>query len=252
MPIPVLTKLQLQNVLAQVGVQPGDGLMIHSAMQFLGQPEGGLPMVLQTLLEVVTAQGTLAAPAFNFGFARGLPFDPAATPSESMGVLVEEIRGHPAARRTPHPMQSLALIGYYADELAACDTSSAFDPGSAFERLLDLDFKLLLLGASVEFVSMIHYCEQKAGVPYRYWKEFTGQVRGQAGWQKRTIRMFARDLELNPVVQIGPVQRLLEQRGLWRSQQLNFGRVALCRLNDFVRAADDLLAADPWALVKKK
>jgi hypothetical protein len=30
---------------------------------------------------------------------------------------------------------------------------------------------------------------------------------------------------------------------------LNYGQIAACRLVDFVAAADELLANDPWALV---
>ena len=30
--------------LQDLGIQPGDGLLVHSAVQFLGQPEGGVGM----------------------------------------------------------------------------------------------------------------------------------------------------------------------------------------------------------------
>jgi aminoglycoside N3'-acetyltransferase len=166
-----------------------------------------------------------------------------------MGVFSEYVRQHPAALRTPHPLQSLAVIGRYAADLAGRDTLSAFDPGSAFERMLELDFKLLLLGADVQAVSMVHYSEQRAGVPYRYWKDFTGEVKIPTGWETRTYRMYARDLELNPQLDLRPIQKALEQRGRWRQVALNYGQVAACRLKDFVQAADELLAKDPRALV---
>ena len=111
-------------------------------------------------------------------------------------------------------------------------------------------FKLLLLGAGVQAVSMVHYSEQRLSVPYRYWKEFTGQVKTpDGGWQTRTYRMFARDLEINPQLDLSPIQGSLQQRGQWRSVPVNYGQVAACRLRNFVQATDDLLAKDPWALV---
>jgi aminoglycoside 3-N-acetyltransferase len=149
-------------------------------------------------------------------------------------------------------MQSLAVVGRYSDDLAGRDTPSAFDAGSAFERMLELDFNLLLLGADVQAVSMVHYSEQRAGVPYRYWKDFTGQVKTSSGWQVRTYKMFARDLVIDPQLDLHPIQALLEQRGQWHSQPVNYGRVACCRLVDFVQAADDNLAGDPWGLVEQK
>jgi len=250
------TREQVISTLEVVGVKPGDGLMVHSALQFLGQPEGGLAMyyeALCTALRIGAGTGTLVVPTFNFAFARAEPFDQQTTPAEEMGIFPEYVRRQPGARRSPHPMQSIAAVGFYALDLAGRDTASAFDPGSAFERLLELDFKLLLLGADVRYTSMIHYAEQRMKVPYRYWKEFVGEVR-LAGKppQVRTYNMYARDLDLNPQVSSAPVQKVLEERGRWSSVTLNYGQVALCRLRDFVAAAEELLAQDPWALVQNR
>ena len=131
-------------------------MLTHSAIQFLGRPKGGLDIYLQAILEVIGDQGTLAVPTFNFGFARGERYDPEQTPSQGMGVFSEHVRQLPDARRTTHPMQSLAVIGRYTDELVACNTPSAFERGSAFERMLELDFKLLLLGADISASSIFH------------------------------------------------------------------------------------------------
>ena len=247
-----VTRPELAALLRDLGIRRGDGLMVHSALQFLGQPEGGPQLFLQALLEAVGPQGTLAVPAFNFGFARGLAYDPANTPSAQMGVLSELVRCHPQARRTPHPLQSLAVIGRWSDDLAGRDTPCAFDPGSAFERLLELDFKLLLLGADVYAVSMVHYCEQRAGVPYRSWKDFTGPIVSGSRSETRTYRMFARDLQLDPHLTLAPVEARLKRQGLWSERPLNYGRLAVCRLRDFVATADGLLAADPWSLVENR
>jgi aminoglycoside 3-N-acetyltransferase len=255
-----VTREQVITALGSVGLKAGDGVMVHSALQFLGQPEGGLGMYYEALCVALdidvrrgTGQGTLVVPTFNFGFARGQPFDQANTPAEEMGVFPEYVRRQPGARRTPHPMQSLVAVGALAADLAGRDTSSAFDPGSAFDRMVELDFKLLLLGADVRFTSLIHYAEQRMQVPYRYWKEFTGPVRltGRPA-EVRTYRMFARDLALDPEVASAPVQKLLEEHGRWSSVTLNYGKLACCRFHDFVAAAEALLDKDPWALVQNR
>ncbi len=250
------TREQVISALSSAGIQSGDGVMVHSALQFLGRPEGGLPMYFEALCAVLglgTGKGTLVVPTFNFAFARGEPFDQAATPAEEMGVFPEYVRGQPGVLRSPHPMQSIAALGFHAGDLTSRDTASAFDPGSSFERMLELDFKLLLLGADVRFTSMIHYAEQRMHVPYRYWKEFTGRVQFMGRPSEiRTYRMFARDLEIDPRVSSTPVQKELEARGLWSSVTLNYGTVAACRFQDFVAVAEELLAGDPWALVQNR
>jgi aminoglycoside N3'-acetyltransferase len=43
--------------------------------------------------------------------------------------------------------------------------------------MLELDFKILLLGADVQAISLLHWVEQRLQVPYRYWKVFRGPVR---------------------------------------------------------------------------
>lgn len=259
-----ISRVQVIESLHSVGLQTGDGLLVHSALQYLGRPVEGVGMYYSALRTVLDGaepastpgsdpqaltQGTLAVPTFNFAFARGLPYDPETTPSEGMGAFSEYIRQHPGARRTTHPMQSLAVLGRYADDLASRDTASAFDPGSAFERMLELDFKLLLLGADIQAVSMLHYSEQRLGVPYRYWKDFSGQIHLPNGWQRRTYRMYVRDLELDPRIELYPVQETLHRRGQWSTVELNYGSISACRLIDFVAAIDELLAADPWRLV---
>lgn len=208
-------------------------------------------MYLDAILSVIGPEGTLAVPTFNFTFARGEPYDPQNTPSSGMGAFSEFVRQHPQARRTSHPMQSLAVIGQYADDFASRDTSSAFDAGSAFERMLDLDFKLLLLGADVRATSIYHISEQRNHVPYRYWKDFPGQVRTPDGWVNRTYRMYVRDLELDPKTTAEPVKALLISRGQWRSAPLNYGQVSACRVVDFVAATDAFLQDDPWSLLEK-
>lgn len=240
---------QIIAALGRLGLGPGDGLLVHSAVQYFGRPDGGVGLYLEALQTVIGPEGTVAVPAFNFAFAKGQPYDPQTTPSAGMGAFSEYVRGRPEARRTPHPLQSLAIVGRWAEDLAGRDTPGAFDPRSAFERMLELDFKLLLLGADSKAISMFHYCEQRANVPYRYWKDFTGPYRTPQGWQERTYRMFVRDLDLNPSLTLDPLLPYLQARGEWPTLALNYGQITVCRLAHFVAAADAFLARDPWAFV---
>jgi aminoglycoside 3-N-acetyltransferase len=248
-----VTRAQVVEAVQAVGVRRGEGLMVHASTQFLGLPEGGVEMYYNALGEVLglgEGKGTLVLPAFNFAFARSEPFDQENTPSDQMGALAEYVRLRPEAYRSPHPMHSVTVVGQHARELASIDTSGAFDSGSVFERMVELDFKLLLLGADVYYTTMIHYCERRANVPYRYWKEFTGEVRlVDQSPQVRTYRMFVRDMDIDPDVNATPVQLELEHRGQWFSVDLNYGKIACCRFRDFVAVAEDLLAIDPWVLV---
>jgi aminoglycoside 3-N-acetyltransferase len=243
---------QIIDCLQQLKIQDGDGLLIHSAIQFLGQPVDGIGMYLKAIQSVIGEKGTIAVPVFNFGFAKGKHFDPQSTPSQKMGAFSEYVRQHPKAMRTKHPMQSLAVIGYHAKDLASRDTASAFDPGSAFDRMYQLGFKLLLLGADERAISMLHYCEQRAEVPYRYWKEFQGQILKTSGWEECTYRMYVRDLDIDPQLTLKPVVSLMKKKNQWSIVPLNYGEISSCSLVDFVEATDQIMINDPYALVLNK
>jgi aminoglycoside 3-N-acetyltransferase len=262
-----ITPAEILAAFHKLGLQAGDYLLVHSAIQYLGRPEGGVGIYFNALCEILnipsplyslpstslsSLKGTLAVPAFNFAFARGEPYDPQNTPSTGMGVFSEYVRLQPGVRRTSHPMQSLAVIGSAAQDIASLDTPGAFDDGSAFERLLQLDCKILLLGADIDAISMLHYSEQRARVPYRYWKEFRGLVNTSTGWQERTYRMYVRDLDLDPRLTLKPVKDMLENQGQLKSMPLNYGTISVLKARDFVAAVDACLARDPWALVTNR
>jgi aminoglycoside N3'-acetyltransferase len=261
-----VTESQLVELFVELGLQAGDRALVHSALQFLGRPAQGahtylraicrvlnIPLPSQSLaMEPQLPEGCLVVPAFNFAFARGETYDPLLTPSCGMGVFSELVRQLPEASRTPHPLQSLAVIGCDASDLSGRDTSSAFDSGSAFERLLELDYSVLLLGADIQSVSLLHYSELHQQVPYRYWKTFPGKVVRDGKVRPHTYRMYVRDLDLDPRLDIHAIQDLLQTRGQWRQLALNYGQVALFRARDFVAAADELLEDDPWVFVTNR
>ncbi len=247
-----LTYKQLEKAFKQLGIQSGDGLLIHSAIQMLGIPVGGITLYKQVLQKTIGANGTLVVPTFTLNYPSSAVFDYRNTPSVGMGSFSEFIRQDPKARRTQHPLQSIAVLGAAAEDLTGRDTLSAFEVGSAFERMLQLDFKLLLLGADIQAVSMVHYCEARAMVPYRRWKDFPGKVWKDEQWVSKSYRMYARILEIDPRLRLEPIKTEMIKLGLWHEMDVNYGKVATCRLVDFVRTGEDLLSNDPWVLIENR
>jgi len=75
---------QIIEALQGVGVERGDGLLIHSALQFFGHPTGGIEIYLSALQDVLGEEGTIAVPTFNFSFANGEDYDPATSRALSL------------------------------------------------------------------------------------------------------------------------------------------------------------------------
>jgi len=247
-----VSRTQLFDTLSQVGVHKGDGLLVHSALHVLGRPEGGMQIYLDVLQDAVGESGTLVVPTFNFAFARGEDYNPAKVPADKMGAFSEFVRQHPQARRTSHPMQSFAAIGAEAAALAGYDVPSAFDDGSAVDHMVRNGYKLLLLGADIQAASILHYSEQRVGVPYRFWKDFSGRIWREGEWQDAVYRMYVRDLDMDARLEIYEIETVLRQQGKWASVDLNYGKVALTGLADFTAVASQLLQEDPWRWVTNK
>src|SRR5207244_1814925 len=105
------TPADLKSALLELGVVPGDVLMVHSAFdRFLGY-QGGLVDAIRTLQEVVGERGTLMMPTIPFQgtaveYALGDPvFDVQRTVSR-MGLLTEVFRRSPGVVRSIHPTRS--------------------------------------------------------------------------------------------------------------------------------------------------
>ena len=245
----------LARALEAVGVTSGDLVLVHSSLLALGRLEGhspgdGVSAIAGRILDHLGPDGTLVVPAFNFGFCKGQLFDRQTTPAENMGQLSEHVRRLPGARRSAHPMQSIAAVGPRAEEICQPDTLSSFDPDGPFARLNDLGARLLLLGASMDAASFVHFGEERARVPYRYWKDFSAEYIDGDVHETRTYRMYVRDLVLDPDITLAPIETELRSREQLLETTLGAGRLLSCRFPDFLSAELDLLHRNPMCLAK--
>ena len=244
----------VRQSLGAVGVARGAVVCVHASLFALGRPSGFTPreapgVVAGALLDAVGPEGTLVVPAFNFGFCRGEPFDYQRTPSVGVGALAEHVRQLPEARRSRHPMHSLAAVGRFADDICDRETVGSLDPGGSFDALLEHDALLVFVGTTSDHGTVLHVAEQRADVPYRYRKSFSGEVIDHGERRPATYALHVRDLALDPRLELAPVGEALAARGLERSAPLGAGAVRAGRCRDYVAEVEAQLAADPWAYV---
>lgn len=249
------TGAELSDGLRSLGLRPGDTVLVHSALFGLGPLAGAAPaetagIVLERLRSVLGDAGTVVVPAFNFDFCGGTPFDVATTPAKGMGIFSESVRQLPEAHRSPHPMQSVAAVGAAAAEICRPDTPSSFDTDGPFRRLLDLRAWLLLLGAPMQSASIVHYAEERVAVPYRYWKTFTAPYSHDAERSERSYKMYVRDMDLDPRLQLAVIEEGLRDAGQLAEERLGSGWIKACRTPDFVDLTITGLQRDPWWLVQ--
>jgi aminoglycoside 3-N-acetyltransferase len=187
-----ITPSRLRADLAALGLRAGDTVMLHAAMRAIGPVMGGPNTVVEALLATLGPTGTLMMyvgwhdlpdfiddlpPDEREAYEREHPpFDLAtARAVRDHGILAEVVRTWPGAERSANPEASMVAIGAAADALTRDHPRDyGYGPGSPLARLIERGGRVLLLGAPLDTITLLHYAENvaqmrdKRTVRYRY------------------------------------------------------------------------------------
>lgn len=175
--------MRIQDQLLDIGVRPGDLLMLHASMRRIGPVTGGAQGLIALIEEVIGDAGTLMmiAGAEN-GWdwihkhpveeraalvAAAPPFDAWTTPAyHEVGVLAEQFRQMPGTLVTNHPEGRFIARGAKAEALLAdAPWDDYYGPGSPLQKLCEWDGRILRMGADPETVTALHYAEYLCSLP---------------------------------------------------------------------------------------
>jgi aminoglycoside 3-N-acetyltransferase len=201
--MPFVARRELATELRALGLRDGDTIMVHAGLRSVGPMLGGPDSLIGAILDAVGPSGTLTAYTdWNGDYhdlldADGLvpaawrddvaPFDAAASRAiRDNGALAELVRTWPGAMRSGNPGASCAAIGARAAWLTA---DHALDYGygehSPFARLVEARGKVLMIGAPLDTMTLLHHAEHMADVPgkrlIRYEVPFA--VDGRTEWR---------------------------------------------------------------------
>ncbi len=203
----IITTKSLVQELTQLGLCPGQTVLVHTSMKALGgHVVGDAPAVVDALMTVLTPDGTLVMPTNSTNntdpstwgskspFSREQwpviraempPYRPEITPSNRMGAINECFRTYPDVRRSSHPAFSFAAWGKHADfvtENQVLDNSVAAQ--SPVGRVYDLDGWVLLLGVGYERNTSLHLADYWADYPLKQAEENGSAmlVNGRCQW----------------------------------------------------------------------
>ena len=203
-PVPV-TSTTLSEVLADLGVR-GRTVMVHASLSRLGYVVGGEAGVVQGVVDAVGPDGTVVMPAQSWqlcdpAFLRmpdvpeewypvlrdSLPaYDPARTPTRTMGAVAELFRTWPGVLRSAHPQRSIAALGPNAELITAThDLDDAAGERSPMRALHDVGGYVLLLGVGFDKCTALHLAENRITWPTRQYVAQGGPVLrdGERVWE---------------------------------------------------------------------
>ncbi len=151
--------------------------MVHAGLRAVGPVVGGVNTVVQALFDAVGAGGTLVSYAdWETGveawddpeLAGAIPvFDKRiARASRDHGILAETLRTWPGSVRSDHPDAGVVAIGPQAEWLCAGHPLQyGYGEGSPFAKLLQNGAKILMLGAPLDTITLLHHAEHVARIP---------------------------------------------------------------------------------------
>jgi aminoglycoside 3-N-acetyltransferase len=203
-----LTSGDLSRGLAALGFTRGKPAFVHASLRALGWIAGGVDALIETLTE----HGTIVAQVgwednrwhmyagrlpeeWRLAYRDETPaFDPLVSQSAAYeGRLAERLRTWPGARRSAHPHVGVAAVGPDAEWLTAeHPLGEGFGRRSPYARLAEAEGQVLLLGAPLTAISILHHAEAVAAVPDK--RRFSYRVPIVVGGRRRWARVDDLDL----------------------------------------------------------
>jgi aminoglycoside 3-N-acetyltransferase len=178
-----VTRSRLAGDLRRLGLQPGDAVELHVSLRAVGWVVGGPDVLIQALLDVLSPTGTLMMacswidgtygmeewpPEWRQAYLEECPaFDPASSRADhrELSIVAECLRTWPGARRSSHPDFSVCAVGAKAEWLTADHPwQYGYGPGSPLAKLYEIGGNVLVLGASLDTITLLHYAEHLADI----------------------------------------------------------------------------------------
>jgi aminoglycoside 3-N-acetyltransferase len=180
---PFQTRSQLQEDARELGIGSGDIVMVHAALSRVGRLLNGPDALIGALLDVVGPDGTLMAYTdWDACYDELLddegrvpeswrehipPFDPARSrAARENGIFPEFLRTSLGAMRSASPGASVAAVGARAGWLTRDHPIDyGYGETSPFARLAEAGGKVLMLGAPLDTMTLLHHAEHLARIP---------------------------------------------------------------------------------------
>lgn len=203
-----LTRADLVTDLKRIGLASGDVVMVHAALSKVGKVLGGPDTVISALREAVGGTGTIMAYCdWDAGYEELLdengrvpeewrehipPFDPLTSRAvRDHGVFPEFLRTMPGAVRSANSGASMVALGAKAEWLMANHPIDyGYGPGSPLAKLVETGGKVLMLGAPLDTMTLIHHAEHLAEIPGKRIKRAEVPYLTPTGVEWRMIEEF--------------------------------------------------------------
>jgi aminoglycoside 3-N-acetyltransferase len=202
------TRASLRADIERLGIRPEDTVMVHAAMRRVGRLLNGPDALIGALLDATGPNGTILAYTDWDACYEALldrdghvpaewrehvpPFDAARSrAARDNGAFAEFLRTWPGARRSGNPGASVAALGAQADWITADHPLDyGYGEGSPLARLVAAGGKVLMIGAPLDTMTLLHHAEHLARIPGKRIRRYEVPFATPAGTQWRMVEEF--------------------------------------------------------------
>lgn len=241
----MVTKEELKKVLAEIGIEAGMALEVHSSLSSFGELEGGAMTVIDTLKELVTDQGSIFMPALRL--SKELPLT---EQDKEMGITVKIKVLDADADRTAMGIVA-DTFRKLPDTICGQDTISTAGWGLHGKEVLTggLDYpihnggKALMLGVDIYKLTAMHYVEGATPEDINKLYEPTEEI-------NKTYPPEEWFMEAGhpPVKAWYTIQQMAYERGLIKEAMVGKCKIMFFDIWDVISLYENELKKDPYKL----
>lgn len=248
----------IQN-LAEMGLEPTDALMVHSSMKAVGPVEGGAETVVDAFMDYLK-DGLFMTPTHTWdriGKNKRTLFDPRVE-GNCVGIIPTLFSRREGVLRSLHPTHSIAVWGKGAADYIRGEEkmTSPCTPGGCWDRLREIDARILLLGVTHNRNTFIHAVDEALGIPDRLTPDRTPlQIRMPDG----SIREVEMHRHFNSTYGSGAYAECYEKLkeaffGLGAAKKAKFGGAdcILCEARKIYAVCEKLFGIEPNCVIHRE
>lgn len=253
-----------RSILSAVGLRAGDAVLLHSDMRYLvelasaeelkGQADPKnflLSSFDRALVETVGPEGTICVLGSFTDYARfGKPFILEETPPDQrFGAYNAWLFRQKTWHRSLNPIVGFLAKGAKAAWICEHFSAYGYGPNTPWDRLVQLDGKMLFWGVDMRVATFVHHAEQLMGVPQLYHKLYSAPVIANGKPINLPVITNVRYLDFNIWYRLDRLQQDLASAGLLTEfHQPPFEAYSM-RCRPVLEHILNRLASDPYYLL---
>ena len=242
---------QLEAKFRSLGICQNDAVLMHSAFNPFNGFQGTAGQVIDCLLNVIGPQGHLCMMSMAYSSSSqdyletGRTFDVKGTVSQ-MGFISEIFRRREGVLRSANPLHPVLASGPKASWIIEGHDQVLYScgAGSPFEKMLEMNTKVLFFDVPFERFTFVHYIEDrfKDSAPFPlYHPDPLECVMIDPGGQERHVKAYVFGRETRRRRDFSVLKGALLRGGFLRRDRIGNTRLLVVRTNDAVACAQEII-----------